>query len=303
MDVGKVGHNRLTRLSLSHNFPQGADIRSPLVQERMAAGHSAPPSSGQALITLTLIGIGTGNPDHLTLQAIAAMNAADLILIPMKGETKADLADLRRGMIDRVVTNPAVKRALFDLPVRDEDIPDYPARVDAWHDAIAAVWTATIAEHLPRGGTVALLVWGDPSLYDSTLRIAARLSPAPRITVIPGITAIQALTAAHGIPLNAIGAPFTVTTGRRLRESGFPAGVDTCVVMLDGDCSFQVLDPAGISIWWAGYAGMAQEIIDSGPLIDATPRIMAARATARAAHGWIMDIYLLQRQGAARDVS
>ena len=53
---------------------------------------------------LTLIGIGTGNPDHLTLQAIRAINAQDLILIPHKGEGKADLADLRRAICDEVLT-------------------------------------------------------------------------------------------------------------------------------------------------------------------------------------------------------
>ena len=248
------------------------------------------------MIHLTLIGIGTGNPDHLTLQAVAAMNAADLILIPLKGETKTDLADLRRGMVDRVVTNPATRVALFDLPVRDAAIAEYEARVDAWHDAIAAVWTTTIAAHLPQGGTVALLVWGDPSLYDSTLRIAARLSPLPPITVIPGITAIQALTAAHAIPLNTIGAPFTVTTGRRLRDQGFPPGTDTCVVLLDGECSFQTLGPDGLHIWWAAYAGMPDQITDSGPLAEAGPRIVAARAAARTRHGWIMDIYQLRRR-------
>jgi precorrin-6A synthase len=247
------------------------------------------------MLHLTLIGIGTGNPEHLTLQAIAAMNAADLILIPLKGEAKSDLAGLRRGMVDRHVTNPAVRIALFDLPLRDPAITDYETRVEAWHDAISASWADTIATHLPQGGTVALLVWGDPSLYDSTLRIAARLTPLPPITVIPGITAIQALTAGHAIPLNDIGAPFTVTTGRRLREEGFPAGVDTCVVMLDGACSFQALDPAGITIWWAAYAGMADQVTDHGPLAEAGPRIIATRAAARARHGWIMDIYLLRR--------
>ena len=36
------------------------------------------------MITLELIGIGTGNPDHLTGQAIAALNKADLVMIPSK---------------------------------------------------------------------------------------------------------------------------------------------------------------------------------------------------------------------------
>ena len=44
----------------------------------------------------SLIGIGTGNPDHLTVQAIKAMRGADLILIPKKGPDKSDLAGLRQ---------------------------------------------------------------------------------------------------------------------------------------------------------------------------------------------------------------
>ena len=54
------------------------------------------------LITLTLIGIGTGNPDHLTRQAIRALNAADLILLPRKGAQTSDLADLRRQILAEV---------------------------------------------------------------------------------------------------------------------------------------------------------------------------------------------------------
>ena len=123
-----------------------------------------------------------------------------------------------------------------------------------------------------------MLVWGDPSLYDSSLRIAARLDWRAR--VIPGITAIQALCAAHAIPLNALGSEVRITTGRRLRDAGFPGDADRVVVMLDGTCAFATL-------------------LEAGPLTEAGPRIEAARAAARAAHGWIMDCYLLARDDAA----
>lgn len=248
------------------------------------------------MFDLTLVGIGTGNPDHLTRQAIRALNAADIILIPRKGASKADLADLRRMICAAVVTNPATRLVEFDLPVRDANNPDYLSRVDDWHDTIALCWADAVSSAHSPANRVALLVWGDPSLYDSTLRIAARLDPAPKVTVIPGITSMQALCAAHAIPLNDIGAPFLVTTGRQLRDHGWPAGVDTLVVMLDGTCAFQALDPAGVMIWWAGYVGMAEEILFSGPLVSTGPQIIAARAAARAAHGWIMDIYLLRRK-------
>lgn len=244
---------------------------------------------------LTLIGIGTGNPDHLTRGAARAMQEADLVIVPRKGETKADLADLRRAILADVA--PSTPVAEFDLPVRDDSIPDYTDRVEAWHDAIADVWAQTIVQH--HASSVALLVWGDPALYDSTLRVAARLRPAPDIRVIPAVTAITAMTAAHCIALNDIGAPFTVTTGRQLRETGFPLGVDTAVVMLDGECSFTALAPNGITIYWTAYAGMPNEISLSGPLAEMSPKIIHARSTARAAHGWIMDIYLLRRSPTA----
>lgn len=249
------------------------------------------------MIELVLVGIGTGNPDHLTLQAIKALNAADLVMIPRKGETKADLAELRRAICAGVVTNPTVRFAEFDLPVRDAENPSYRQGVDDWHDAIARVWKDTILAENGPDGRVALLVWGDPSLYDSTLRIAARVGrDLPlTVTVIPGITSLQALTAAHAIPINDLGAPFTVTTGRRLRDEGWPEGVDTLAVMLDGDCSFRAIDPAGVSIWWGAYVGMQEQITLSGRLSDIADRIVDTRARARAEHGWIMDIYILRR--------
>lgn len=243
------------------------------------------------MIQLHLIGIGTGNPDHLTLQAIKALNAVDLVMIPRKGDSKADLAELRRTICAEVVTNPSTQVVAFDLPQRDAANPDYLAGVNDWHDAIAEVWRKTMAAHPAQ--RVALLVWGDPSLYDSTLRIAARL-PEVEVKVVPGITSIQALTAAHAMALNEIGEAVTITTGRQLRE-GWPAGAQTLVIMLDGNCSFQSLDPTGISIWWGAYVGMKEEIVIAGPLAEVGPQIIETRARARAAHGWIMDIYILRR--------
>jgi precorrin-6A synthase len=248
------------------------------------------------MMTLSLIGIGCGDPRQLTRAAIGAISAADLILIPRKGTAKTDLADLRRTICAEVLSNDTTRIAEFDLPVRDAGEADYRKGVDDWHDAVAATWSQTIADHLGGEGKVALLIWGDPSLYDSSLRIARRLNPLPDIEVVPGITSIQALCAAHALPLNDIGEPFLVTTGRRLREGGWPVGVDTVVVMLDGGTAFQSLDPAGLHIWWGAYLGMADQIIMSGALAEVGARIVAARQAARERHGWIMDSYILKRR-------
>ncbi|HLZ06002.1 MAG TPA: precorrin-6A synthase (deacetylating) [Bradyrhizobium sp.] len=247
------------------------------------------------MITLSLIGIGCGDPEQLTLAAVRAVNAADLILIPRKGEEKSDLAALRREICARVLTNGKTRLVEFDLPVRDAEREDYRGGVDDWHNAVAAAWSREIKTHLGGDGRAAFLIWGDPSLFDSSLRIAHRLEPSPEIQVIPGVTAIQALCAAHAIPLNDIGAPFLVTTGRRLREGGWPAGAETVVVMLDGGAAFQSLDPAGIRIWWGAFLGMPHQLTFSGPLAEIGATIVDARAKARARHGWIMDSYILKR--------
>ena len=244
------------------------------------------------MIELLLIGIGTGNPDHITRQAEKAIASADWIMIPTKGDNKADLADLRHDICAQIAGVDLSRILEFELPVRDPAIP-YVDRVHHWHDAIADVWQETIQVNI-KTGKVALLIWGDPSLYDSSLRIASRLNPAPKITVLPGLTSLQVLTAAHAIPINELAHPFVVTTGRQLRDNGWPTGMDTVAVMLDGECSFQSLENQNCQIYWGAYVGMKEEILIQGPLDQVTEQIVATRAKARENHGWIMDIYVLK---------
>jgi len=250
------------------------------------------------MISLTLIGIGAGSSDHLTIQAIRAINSADLILIPRKGTDKCDLAELRHRICAEVLKNPDTGVVEFDMPERDAAHPDYRQGVEDWHDAVARVWHDEISSHLGRNGRVAFLVWGDPSLYDSTLRLADRVSRLlpVKVSVVPGITSIHALAAAHAVTLNRVGGAFTVTTGRLLREKGWPDGVDTMAVMLDGECSFRHIPAEGVHIWWGAYLGMVGELLASGPLSETGPDIVALREAARAERGWIMDVYLLRRE-------
>ncbi|MEM7498003.1 MAG: precorrin-6A synthase (deacetylating) [Pseudomonadota bacterium] len=239
-----------------------------------------------------LIGIGTGSPGHMTRDGLTALREATVILLPRKGAGKEDLADIRLRLV--ADSGSAAQCVPFDYPERDLALP-YGERVERWHDEIARRWETALATAPP--GPAALLVWGDPCLYDSTLRIASRLRLAASPRVIPGISALQALTAAHAIPLSSVNGSVTITTGRRLRDEGWPAGAETLAVMLDGECSFAGLVPEGLEIWWGAYLGMAEQILDCGPLADAAPRIVARRAAARSAHGWIMDTYLLSACG------
>jgi precorrin-6A synthase len=97
---------------------------------------------------------------------------------------------------------------------------------------------------------------GDPSIYDSALRIIdavrARGAVAFDHSVVPGISSVQVLAARHRIALNQVGRSIHITTGRLLRN-GLPAGVDDVVVMLDGDNSFTTLIGHGYAIYWGAF--------------------------------------------------
>ena len=252
---------------------------------------------------ILVIGIGTGNPEHVTIEAINALNSADVLFIPTKGAKKADLAETRREIIRRYVTNHATRSVDYALPVRNSADPSYQRGVDDWHAAITRIYQDLFLNELGEDGTGAFLVWGDPMLYDSTLRILERVSSAGgvdfEVKVIAGITSIQALCAAHRIPLNLVGKPVEITTGRRLVES-FPEKSQASVAMLDGEQAFAKIDDPEAEIFWGAYLGSEHEIVISGNLHDKKQEILETRARARAEHGWIMDIYLL-RKGADFD--
>jgi precorrin-6A synthase len=245
---------------------------------------------------LLVIGIGAGDPRHVTIQAVQALNAAGVFFVVDKGDTAPELVRLRHELLELYVTDPAAYRivAIAD-PVRDRSAADYAGAVAAWRSARAQAWEQAIARELGDDDTGALLVWGDPTLYDSTIavlgEIAARGAVAFELEVIPGISSVQALTAAHGIALNRVGEPVTITTGRRLRAAP-PAG--DAVVMLDAANAFEAIEDSDTEIFWGAYVGTEHELLVAGRLRDVAGEIARLRAEARARHGWIMDVYLLR---------
>ncbi|MFI5780523.1 precorrin-6A synthase (deacetylating) [Nocardia sp. NPDC051570] len=246
---------------------------------------------------LFVIGIGAGDPDQVTLQAVAALRRVDVFFVIGKGEGKRELLDVRSAILDAHVDHP-YRVVRIDDPPRERTVAaaaDYRDVVEDWHERRAAL----LAEAFDRTeGVGAILVWGDPSLYDSTLRmverVAARGAARFDYEVIPGITSAQALAARHRIVLHEIGEPVHITTGRRIREEGVAAGRST-LVMLDGECSFTQVPGDDLHIWWAAYLGMPDETLIEGPLRAVEDRIMRCRNELRERKGWIMDIYLLRR--------
>ena len=252
--------------------------------------------------TAYVIGIGAGDPEHLTLQAVAAMNRVDVFFTIDKGETTADLAALRKELLARHVTRPHRVVTAPEVP-RDRDLTDPAAYADTatrWQLRRGMLYAAMIAEELRAGETGAFLVWGDPALYDGTLpllqRIAERTHDELRIVSIPGVSSVAALAAAHRLVLNRVGTAVLITTGRRLAEHGMPRDVDDVVVMLDGRGAFADLPDPDLDIYWGAYLGTLDEILVAGDLAAVRDEIVRIRAEARARKGWIMDVYLLRRR-------
>jgi precorrin-6A synthase len=245
-----------------------------------------------------IIGVGAGDPDYITVQAIKALNQVDVFFVIDKGAAKDDLVGLRREICERHITDRAYRFVEARDPERDRTAEAYTSAVQAWHEQRAAIFETMIADELADDGCGAFLVWGDPSLYDGTIRIVEQLIDRGRVDfeyeVIPGISSLHSLTARHRIPLNRIGEPIHITTGRRLAE-GMPAGLDNVVVMLDGDCAFRNVHEDDVEIYWGAYLGTKDELLISGPVKKVAAEIERVRAEARERKGWIMDTYLLRR--------
>lgn len=248
---------------------------------------------------LHLIGIGTGDPAFVTMQAIARMNEVDVFFGFDKGEEKAELLAVRKALCARTITRPGFRFVDLDSPPRDASA-GYRDGVEAWHAARAARVRAAILEHLPDGGCGGFLVWGDPALYDSTLRVVERaINPGEldiALEIVPGISSIQILAARHRIGLNDIGEALHITTGRRMRAEGMPAGKASVVVMLDGGLACRELTGQNLDIYWGAALGSPDEVLIAGQLDDVIDEIVIARAALRAKAGWVMDTYLLRRR-------
>jgi precorrin-6A synthase len=244
-----------------------------------------------------LIGIGAGDPEHVTAQAVRALNEADVFFVMDKGEATSDLVALRRKICDCYVDGPYRMVETRD-PERILRPDSYEADVATWHHQRIIIYEDLIRTEIDDGQTGAFLIWGDPSLYDSTLRFVEQIGARGTVTftveVVPGISSVQALAAAHRIPLHGVGQPVEITTGRRVAEA-WAAGATNVVVMLDGKAAFADLDPEGATIWWGAYLGTPDEVLLSGSLGDMSPEIVRVRAEAKERKGWMFDTYLLRR--------
>jgi precorrin-6A synthase len=235
-----------------------------------------------------VIGFGMG-PEQLTREASDALATADYAVAVRKDADDA-LLEVRR----RICAGHGLELVEIVDPARDRDDPaDYTGAVTAWHAARVDAY-ADVLRH--RAGTAALLVWGDPSLYDSHLRILEQLGGRMDLTwdVLPGISAPQILAAKHRIVLHDVGQPVHVTTARRL-TAALDSGQANIVVMLGSAAALDRLaELPDWHIWWGANLGAAGEHLVAGRVGDVLDEVRAARASARRTAGWVMDTCLLR---------
>ncbi|WP_024441968.1 precorrin-6A synthase (deacetylating) [Mycobacterium sp. UM_WGJ] len=240
-----------------------------------------------------ILGIGMG-PAHVTAEVASALRSADYIVASEKSSDDSLLA-LRRAVLDTYADSTPVI-AVAD-PARDRAAglteSGYTRAVADWHAARAQRYAEVLRE---REGTAAFLVWGDPALYDSTIRIVEQVKSLGvdlDYAVLPGISAPQLLAARHRIVLHEVGRPVHITTGRRLAEA-VAAGQDNIVAMLNPD-RLDLSPVADWTIWWGANLGAAGERLVTGRVCDVVDEIATARDAARAEAGWVMDLLLVRR--------
>src|SRR5450755_918957 len=138
--------------------------------------------------TIPIIGIGAGDTAHVTMQAVAALNRVDGFVVLEKGSAKDSLVALRREVCRRYIKDHAYRIVEAPSPERERAPADYLACVDDLNRDKQAVFEAMISKELADGQCGGILAWGDPALYDSTIRNVEAIAAKGGLTyeVIPG---------------------------------------------------------------------------------------------------------------------
>ncbi len=138
------------------------------------------------LAQLTLVGVGPGDPQLITVAAVQAIEAAAVVAYPVAREGA-------EGMAARIAA-PWISPQQRRLPLVFPMVAEAEPRRQAWHAAADA-----LAAEVAAGQAVVLLCEGDSSLYAScsyVLLALAQRRPACPVRVIPGISAVSAAAAA-----------------------------------------------------------------------------------------------------------
>lgn len=226
-----------------------ADDRDALFAQ-LGAIEAGMPRQGQ----VTLVGVGPGDPDLLTLKAMRVLQSADVIL--HDDLVSPEILELARREAKRML----VGKTGHVPSCRQTDINDLMVRLAR------------------EGRHVARLKGGDPAIFGrATEEIEACRAAGIPVAIVPGITAAQGAAAALG---------FSLTQRVHARRLQFVTG-HAQDGELPGDLNLAALaDPSVTTVVYMPrrtWAGLAEKAIAAG-LDPATPALAVVNATRREQH-------------------
>ena len=142
------------------------------------------------LASLTIVGVGPGDPSLLTIAAVDAIKKANVIVFPVSDDHKKSFA------AEIVKKHTKFKK---NIPII------FPmARNDIYPDEIWSIAVAKIVKFIKNGESVVLLCLGDTSLFASSsniLRLIKNNHPEIITNTIPGISSLSAAAALNDFDL------------------------------------------------------------------------------------------------------
>ncbi len=150
------------------------------------------------------VGLGPGDPELMTLKAMRALGAADVI---------AYFAKAGNSSHSRAIAAEHLRAGVIELPLYYPVTTELPSCSTAYREAITAFYDKAadeIAAHLEAGRNVAVICEGDPMFYGSYMHLHTRLTPRFAAEIIAGVTGMSGCWSAAGMPIAQGNDVFTV---------------------------------------------------------------------------------------------